>query len=290
VTGRPDGQAGTSGAGIGRRLLGSELRQLREAAGVRLDDAAAAAGVAASTLSRIELGKAPARAWLVEAVLGEYGVTDGEQCRRLASMAREGWRREWYDEYRDMLPLDFVRYLSLEAAASDVRVFSACTVPGLLQAPDYAAAVARAALGGITAQQARRLAAIAGRRQEITRNSQARLHAVINEAALRRPAGSAATMAVQLRHLAAVIADNSATVQVAALSAPLPVLTGSFAVLGFPDGISPDVACASGPGGKPVLVTREREVSALRDAFEALARSAMAAGPSGRLIAALIAP
>jgi transcriptional regulator with XRE-family HTH domain len=286
VTGRPAGQAGTAGAGIGRRVLGSELRQLREAARVQLGDAAAAAGVAPSTLSRIELGKAPARAWLVQAVLAEYGVTDAEQCRRLASLAREGWRREWHDEYRDVLPLDFVRYLSLEAAASDVLVFSARTVPGLLQTPDYAAALARVAQDGITGQQARRLAAVAARRQEIT---QARLHAIIDEAALRRPAGSAAVMAGQLRHLAAVAADGSATVQIAPLSAPLPVLAGSFAVLGFPDGASPDVACAAGPAGKPVLLTREREVSALREAFGALARSAMAAGPSGRLIADLAA-
>jgi transcriptional regulator with XRE-family HTH domain len=282
VTGRP-------GAGIGRRVLGSELRQLREAARVQLGDAAAAAGVAPSTLSRIELGKAPARAWLVEAVLAEYGVTDAEQCGRLASLAREGWRREWHDEYRDVLPLDFVRYLSLEAAASDVLVFSARTVPGLLQTPGYAAALARVAQG-MTEQQAGRLAAVAGRRQEIARDARTRLHVVIDEAALRRPVGSAATMAGQLSYLSGVISDGFATVQVAALSTPLPVLTGSLAMLSFPDGAGPDVACASGPGGKPVLITREREVSALGRAFWALARSAMPAGSSERLIAALAAP
>jgi hypothetical protein len=44
-----------------RHQLGRDLRQLREARSLRLEDVAAHADVAPSTLSRIQTGKAPTR-------------------------------------------------------------------------------------------------------------------------------------------------------------------------------------------------------------------------------------
>jgi hypothetical protein len=53
--------AGTARPAAPRRILGAALRELREDRALRLEDAATRLGVAASTLSRIETGKAPAR-------------------------------------------------------------------------------------------------------------------------------------------------------------------------------------------------------------------------------------
>ncbi len=49
----------TMGPTVRRRRLGFELRRLREAHSIKLEEVAEQLGVAASTLSRIETGKAP---------------------------------------------------------------------------------------------------------------------------------------------------------------------------------------------------------------------------------------
>ena len=48
-----------TGPTVRRRRLGTELRKLRESNGYKLEEVAAQLGVAPSTLSRIETGKAP---------------------------------------------------------------------------------------------------------------------------------------------------------------------------------------------------------------------------------------
>ena len=51
----------TTGPTVRRRRLGTELRRLRESNGFKLEEVAAQLGVAPSTLSRIETGKAPTK-------------------------------------------------------------------------------------------------------------------------------------------------------------------------------------------------------------------------------------
>src|SRR5271170_1374301 len=49
------------GPTVRRRRLGAELRRLRDDHGMKLDEVATQLGLVASTLSRIETGKAPIR-------------------------------------------------------------------------------------------------------------------------------------------------------------------------------------------------------------------------------------
>jgi DNA-binding XRE family transcriptional regulator len=56
-----DRRSGPTGPAARRRALGTALRQLREERSLRLEEVAARLGVAPSTLSRIETGKAPTR-------------------------------------------------------------------------------------------------------------------------------------------------------------------------------------------------------------------------------------
>ncbi|HEY6792746.1 MAG TPA: helix-turn-helix transcriptional regulator, partial [Trebonia sp.] len=51
----------TTGPPVRRRRLGSELRKLRDANRLKLEEVAGELGVAPSTLSRIETGKAPTK-------------------------------------------------------------------------------------------------------------------------------------------------------------------------------------------------------------------------------------
>src|SRR5580693_8015183 len=88
-------QSVLAGPTIRRRRLGTDLRRLREARSLKLEEVAVHLGVAPSTLSRIETGKAPTRTSYLAVMLDLYGVTDASQRALLADLAREGQRRGW---------------------------------------------------------------------------------------------------------------------------------------------------------------------------------------------------
>jgi transcriptional regulator with XRE-family HTH domain len=85
--------AAQSRPGGNRQRLGSDLRRLREARSLRLEDVAREIGISPGTLSRIETGRALARTCYVAVMLDMYGVNDADEGRRLADLAREGQRK-----------------------------------------------------------------------------------------------------------------------------------------------------------------------------------------------------
>src|ERR1700727_3285228 len=133
----------TTGPTVRRRRLGTELRRLRESNGFKLEEVAAQLGVAPSTLSRIETGKAPTKSAYLNQMLETYGVNDKEQRQVLIDMAREGHRKGWWAAYDDVLPSGFDIYVGLEAETAAIRGYEISVVHGLLQTPDYARAAPR---------------------------------------------------------------------------------------------------------------------------------------------------
>ena len=260
---------------IARRRLGIRLRELREARSLRLEDVAVSLGVAPSTLSRIETGKAPTRCVYLASMLNLYGVDDPELQQQLADLASEGQGRSWWSNCSDLLPDDTGRYLSLEASACLVRSYSTQTVPALLQTRNYATAVCQATRPHLTADQIRRLVAITMRRQIILRGNGTNLHLLIDESALVRRIAAADIMAAQLDHLRAMAARDSLTVQVVALTKQLPVLSPSFAVLSFIDPSDTDIAASYGPDGQLLIRSADSEVNGLVTTFTVLAQVAL---------------
>ncbi len=76
---------------------------MREAHSIKLQEVADQLGVAASTLSRIETGTAPARSAYLTAMLEMYDVDDPARRQVLIDMAREGHRKGWWAAYEDVL-------------------------------------------------------------------------------------------------------------------------------------------------------------------------------------------
>src|ERR1700683_4705912 len=113
-----------AGPTIRRRRLGTDLRRLREERSLRLEDVAAHLGVAPSTLSRIETGKAPTRTSYLSLMLDLYGVDDSQRRRLLTDLAREGQRKGWWADSEDLLAAGAGNYLGLEAEASVLRSFA----------------------------------------------------------------------------------------------------------------------------------------------------------------------
>jgi transcriptional regulator with XRE-family HTH domain len=269
-----------------RHELGRDLRQLREAQALRLEDVAVRLEVATSTISRIETGKAPARTRFVLMMLDMYEVTDPGRRRRLAELAREGQRKGWWTEHRDLLPAGATHYLGLEQAASMACSWAAQVVPGLLQTEAYAAAACRAARPQLSPAGVRDLVAVSKRRQAVLGRAGFRLHAVLDESVLRRIVGSPHVMADQLGHLRAITESGTVTVtvQVAPLAVAARVLSLPFTMLSFADPAASRVACYADPGGRVTVTTHGAEVRALRAAFDTLAASALTPLKSAELI------
>jgi len=274
-----------AGPTIRRRRLGADLRRLREASSLKLEDVAERLGVAQSTLSRIETGKAPTRTSYLAIMLDLYGVTDQAQRTQFTDLAREGQRKGWWTGFDELLPAGMDRYLGLEAEASAVLAYQLHLVPGLLQTEDYARAVIAAARPDLRSEQAERLVRAQLKRQQVLLGGEFRLHVVLDESVLFRSMGPAVLMRAQLGHLAAAAASSAVTLQVLALAtAARAAPPGSFAIVTFAEPGDADVLCAGGPGGQILLDERAAEVRAMRVIFERLCRSALSPGPSARLI------
>lgn len=258
----------------GRHRLGAELRQLRHARSLRLEDVAAKLELAPSTLSRMETGQAPVKADYLTAMLNLYRVHDQAQRTQLTNLARDGRHRSWHDRYHQLLPAGASHYLDLETTATRLRSYSVHAIPGLAQTASYAAAAISAACPGLTARQVRELVTLQVQRQELTLAAGRRLHLILDESALLRPVATTTTMTAQLRHLLTFTAHPAVTLQVAELAKSVPVLTPPFTILTFPGPASTDAACQAGIGGQITITTRHADLRALHAAFTTLATTA----------------
>ncbi|MEU1665466.1 helix-turn-helix transcriptional regulator [Streptomyces sparsogenes] len=229
------------GPAVRRRKLGAELRRLRDLAGLTSGEAARRVGWHQSKVSRLETGRSGARPSDVARLLDVYEVADPELRTLLEALCGggasdpEGSRRGWWYAYRDLLPPAYRDFISLESEASTASTLETTVVPGLLQTPDYARAVTRAALPDLPPPQVDTLVEVRIARQSVLRGARPlRLHAVLDEAALRREVGGPGVMAAQLRHLAEVAALPQVRLQVLPFSAGMPIgITGPFIIFSF---------------------------------------------------------
>ena len=278
------------GPTVRRRRLGTELRRLREAHSLKLEEVADKLGLAASTLSRIETGKAPTRTAYLSAMLDLYSVDDLGQRQILVDMAREGHRKGWWAAWDDVLPTGFDVYVGLEGEAASLRAYESQVVHGLLQTEAYAREVMTTVRRRQTPDLIERLVQLRMQRQEIIvpgRAGPIELWLILDEAVIRRVMGSPELMRAQLNHLADASQWPNVTLQVLSFSSGLhPALNGPFAIIEFPERFDPDVVYTEGVGGQDYL-ERERDVRARSEAFDLLRAAALSPADSTDLIAAL---
>ncbi|MGC4804850.1 helix-turn-helix domain-containing protein [Micromonospora sp. DT233] len=214
------------------RGLGGELRELRKERGLALRRVSTRLGWQPSKLSRMENGIQGIPAADVASLLVIYGIT-GEERKRLLGMAERSAETGWWEAIGG-LSEESRTLIRLEAEAAEIVNWEPLLVPGLLQTPDYAQAVMVGC--GVPADEAHgRVAARLGRQAILSRPTPPTLHALLDEAVLRRALGGPRVMARQLRHLAEVAERPNVTLRVV----PLAVgghtgLDGSFALFDFP--------------------------------------------------------
>ncbi|MCO5969853.1 helix-turn-helix domain-containing protein [Actinoallomurus soli] len=248
--------AGASGPTALRILLGSELRRLRDKAGVASAQAARAIGGSESKISRMELGRSGFKEADVAILLSLYGITDEEERDQLLTLARRANQPGWWHSYGDVLPSWFQSYIGLEQAAARIRTYEPQFVPGLLQTEDYAAAVI--SLGDFPPEEVERRVSLRATRQRRFREGALRLWAVIDEMALRRPVGGPAVLRGQLEYLMTVAKQPGLTLQVTPFEAgALHAAPGGFTILRFADPQLPDVVYVEQLGNALYLDKRE---------------------------------
>ncbi|MCU1685402.1 MAG: binding protein with helix-turn-helix domain [Amycolatopsis sp.] len=215
------------GPALQRIMLGEDLRELREAAGLSSDDAAVALGWYRAKVSKVETGSAKLTDPEVEKLIETYAIGEdrANQLRRLAKDAR---RRLPATRVPDWA----AKYVTLQATAADIKLWFGDFVPGSLQTKAYA----RAVLGASVIVSAADIEQMAedreARAQRLASGKGPLVWIVLGEEALRRNVGTPGVLLEQLRYLRKIAELPNVTLQVLPLSAGAhPALGMSFTIL-----------------------------------------------------------
>jgi transcriptional regulator with XRE-family HTH domain len=226
-----------------RRLLGAQLRRLREERGITLDAAGYVIRASGSKMSRLETGRVGFKDRDIADLLSFYDVTDDREREALRDLARSASAHGWWHDYSDVLPSWFEAYVGLEEAATSIRSYEIQFVPGLLQTEDYARAVTLLGHHGAPAAEIEQRVGLRMARQVLLSEPRSvHLWAVLDEAVLRRPAGRPGVMRRQLQHLLEAADRPNVTIQIIPFAAGAHAAAGGpFSILRFADRDLPDV-------------------------------------------------
>ncbi|POX44788.1 transcriptional regulator [Streptomyces sp. Ru71] len=278
------------GPAVRRRKLGAELRALRSRAGLTSGEAARLLGWHQSKVSRIETGSSGVKPSDVRLLLDAYGVEDDELRDLLLVLAgsQVAGREHWWHAYRGVLPPTYRDFISLESQASAMRTLETSVVPGLLQTPEYARAVTRAAVGAVDEERLDALVEVRLARQDVLRSDPPlRLSAVLDEAVLRREVGGPEVMARQLRRLLEAARLPQVRLQVLPFSAGAHVgITGPFVIFSFSSTSDLDVVVLDHMTSS-LYLERKEDLKAYAEAFNSLRIHALSPEDSLDFIASL---
>jgi len=237
-----------AGPTVLRMILGRQLQELREKAGLSYEQAAGAIYSSPWTVRRMERAEGGLKPLTVKSLLMAYGITDVREIDAFLSLAREASSPGWWHSYDDVLPSWFRIAVGLEESASLIRAYEPQVVPGLLQTEDYITAITAASFPGATGQETQRRVALRLARQELlTRPAAPDYWVVLDETVLRRPIGGPQVMRAQVARLIEAAAQPNVTVQVIPFAAGWhPALYGMFWVYRFPDQELPDIVYSEG--------------------------------------------
>ncbi|MEU3986632.1 helix-turn-helix transcriptional regulator [Streptomyces sp. NPDC026672] len=273
-----------------RMILGRQLEEMRNRAGLTYEQAAAAIGVSHSTIRRMEAAKvARLRFTDAEKLLQTYGVKDQQEIDTFLQSVREANKRGWWHTYRDVMPDWFAAYLSLEQAALQIRAYENQFVHGLLQTPEYARALLGAGNPHASAEATERRVALRMRRQELlARPAPPRVWVVMDETVLRWPVGGPGVMRAQIDHLIEVNRLPQVTLQIMPFAnGPHPAMrAGAYHLFRFRARELPDIVYLNGLVGA-VYLDKNDDVVVYREALDRLGAQAAPARKTEDLLGAI---
>lgn len=194
--------------------LGTELRRLREAAGLKAREAAGLLNSTSTQISQVELGFAGVSEERVRRLAAHYACADEALIDALVAMATDR-TRGWWEEYRGVLPSVFQDTAETEHHATFLREVVVTYVPGLLQTADYARAVYTYVHPGLPESElAPRVEHRIRRRAVIEGGEPTPYETLIHEFALRTRVADRSVCRAQLEQILDQIEQGNATVRV----------------------------------------------------------------------------
>lgn len=266
-----------------RRRLGSQLRSLRERAGLPLEIAAERLDIPVSRVSRIETGNIAVGSVEVTRMVTLYGLLDddiaGFRQRALQASRTDAW----------CLPEpDFSHaYAQFEETASQIKIYAAQTIPALLRTSAYARHLLGVTSPHLTpAQASARVAAIERRQHALDGADALDLRVVIDETVLRRAVDGPGEMKDQLDKLATTATSSHVTIHILPLTTGAhPGMDGSFAIIDGGDSSRPGCAVVEG-AGVGLFFEHDRDVQRYETLFDGLTEVALSPGDTLDLLQA----
>ncbi|MFJ6848934.1 helix-turn-helix domain-containing protein [Streptomyces sp. NPDC091271] len=208
----------------GRQLrLGSELRKLRERAGLTATQAGQLLGVKQNQISNMEAGRVGVSPERVRTLAGHYRCADQGVIEALCDMTSDR-TRGWWEEYREILPAPLLDLAEIEHHAGRLRTAVTVHIPGLLQTPEHAREIFRQDAPELSPPDIEHRISFRIKRQAVLfRDRPAPQHVVIHEAALRMQFGGPKVARQQLDHLTEMSDHAHVMLQV------IPFSAGAFA-------------------------------------------------------------
>ncbi len=204
--------------------VGTELRKMRQHAGLALAEAATLLSTDRTAISNTESGRFGVSGERVRAWAGGYACPDDAYVEALAAMAEERGRG-WWEDYREDLTSGSLDLAELEHHAVGIRAVLSMYMPGLLQNEDYARAVFAEAVPELPPARRRRLLSHRLKRRDVLdRENPPNCTFLIHEAALRMTYGDSGVARGQLAHLLRESERDNVTIRVV-----------PFAAGGFPE-------------------------------------------------------
>ncbi|MEU8544521.1 helix-turn-helix transcriptional regulator [Streptomyces sp. NPDC048717] len=191
-----------------RAAFGAQLRRVRESRGWKQEDLSERIGCSSQHISAVETARKPPTlpfARKADQVCGTANTADS-------------FERSWHEMRHGILLEGYPEYVAYEARAAEIRMFQIGVIPGLLQTPEYAQAVARGRVqrGSLTQEQADEGVAFLAQRQDgLTRERPPMLLVVMDESCIRRPVGGPEVMDGQLRRLIEFAEMSNSVLQMA---------------------------------------------------------------------------
>ncbi|HEX6075947.1 MAG TPA: helix-turn-helix transcriptional regulator [Micromonosporaceae bacterium] len=266
------------------RRLGRELRKLRDARSLTVDQVAKELHCSQSRVSRIESGEIKARPGDVMELLIAYGVPiDSETGQSLTALARDLRDSGWWQRL-DAISGKYATYIAYESEAAELRQFEPMLIPGLLQTAAYAREVVT--VGRETDEHAiNQLVQARLTRQEVLSRQPVplRTHAIVSEATIRMEVGSPEIVREQLQHIVNLSVLPNVTIQILRFAAGAHLATrGGFAVLAF-DNEDPPLGYIETLAGE-LFLESAKEIGRLSSVYDHLRTLAMSPAESIKFI------
>lgn len=246
--------------------LAVELRRLRDSAGLSTREAAALLGVSAPQISQIEAALAGVSEKRLRRLAANYACSDAELVDALVAMATDR-TRGWWEDYRGILPTQFLDLSELEHHARYRRDVDFLHVPGLLQTEDYARALFSYVNPEFPYSDVERWVEHRMKRKIIIERPDAvPYEALIHEAALRIRTGDRGTARTQLGRILELSEADHVTVRV--IPFELDGFGGAGSTMVYAGGsVSKlDTVVRDGPNG-PVFIDAEAQLGRYRTLF-----------------------